>query len=125
MSSTMLPTEHDLPGRWWWIALGGIILWMAHVMAEISLVRISQRHGWIESLMDVITVVLALAAAGFTVACRRLLRRSSARPGGAESSVAVAGRTTFIAWLGLYVGTTSVVLIVVEGVYLVAIGNHG
>ncbi|MEP7045887.1 MAG: hypothetical protein ABI949_04360 [Ilumatobacteraceae bacterium] len=87
--------------------------------AEISLAGYSRTHHSVEWVMDGLTIALAALAALTTLAAWRVVARQR-QP---EDDMSPHGRIAFVGWMGVFIGVCDVVLIVVEGIYLVAI--HG
>jgi hypothetical protein len=103
----------------WWIIFGSIALWLAHVGSEVSLVRYSTTHHGIKWLMNGLTVGLLALSGSATFVAWRIAAAHRAD----ESHVSPEGRTVFLGWLGVFVAAVNSVLILVEGIYLVAL--HG
>lgn len=103
----------------WIVTFGTIVLWVVHVGVEISLAGYSHAHPWVHWVMNSLTVVLALVAVLATFASWRIVGRHKQD----ESHVSPDGRTAFLGWIGVFIGTCDVTLIVLEGLYLVTI--HG
>jgi hypothetical protein len=119
MTATASPTitVTDNGPMLWLITFGTIGLWIVHVGAEISLAGYSRTHHWVAWVMNGLTFALAALAAFTTFAAWRIVRRHPQD----EGHVSPDGRTAFLGWMGVFIGTADVVLIVLEGIYLVAI----
>jgi hypothetical protein len=103
----------------WWTTFGSIFLWMIHLTAEAALVPLHERHASAAWLMHGLTVVLALAViAGMWISW------GYTRVGEREGRATPAGRTVFLGWLGLGMGAFNLLLIVYEGMLIVAL-HHG
>jgi hypothetical protein len=96
-------------GGLWFLALVGIPLWLAHQESVASLASVSCRRPGVVTVMHLLTVVFALATTAAALACARLGWGAHA----ADGSVRFVGR------FGAVVNVTNVVLIVVEGLYIV------
>ena len=123
MSSTSHPTSSESIGdqgvMLWVVTFGTIALWMVHVVAETSLVGYGRSHPWIHWVMHGLTAVLTVLAALATLASRRIVRRHRED----ESMMSPTGRTAFLGWMGVFIGSCDVTLILIEGLYLVFL--HG
>ena len=104
-------------GAMWTASLAGIAIWIVHITAEAALVPYAEQHHDAVYLMHALTLVLALAAAACALWCLRLARAASS----GEEEWSTGGRTAFIGWFGAITGCVSVVLIIVEGVYVATI----
>ena len=95
----------------WFATFGSIGTWMAHIVAEASLVPLREQHGWIVWVMHAVTVGCAgLVLFGMAIS------RSYAHIGADDESVPTpVGRTVFLGYLGLIVGALDLLLIVYEG----------
>lgn len=101
----------------WLITFGTIGLWLVHVGTEISLAGYGRTHHRVEWVMIGLTFALAALAAFTTFAAWRIVGRHPQD----EGHVSPDGRIAFLGWMGVFIGTADVVLIVLEGIYLVAI----
>lgn len=118
MTASTTPTEITDGGpKLWLITFGSIGLWLIHVGSEISLAGYSSTHHGVEWVMDALTIALAALAVLTTLAAWRLVERQR-QP---ENHVSPDGRTAFVGWMGVFIGACDVVLIVVEGIFLVAL----
>ena len=121
MTDTVAPAleiaEQPRGAALWLPALGGIGAWIIHITAEASLVQLSRSHEVVVWLMQLLTLVTALVAAGASWLSWRLVVRSRA----AEADGSPAGRTAFLGWFGVITGLLNLTLILVEGAYIVVI----
>ncbi len=119
MTATASPTitVTDEGPKLWLITFGTIGLWLIHVGTEISLAGYSGTHHRVEWVMNALTFLLAALAALTTFAAWRVVGRHPQD----EGHVSPDGRTAFLGWLGVFIGIVDVVLIVLEGVYLVVL----
>ena len=103
-------------GFWLWYAtLGGIALWMIHLVALAALADLACEHPATEWVMHGLTVGLAgasLAAAWMSWALVRGRRSHASDRGDLD------GRLRFMGLFGLLVALNSVALIVWEGLYV-------
>jgi hypothetical protein len=94
--------------------------WAVHVFALTSLVRLNQLHHgvvWIMNGITVLTAIPCLVAIGLGVA---VLRRTSTP----ESEGSPIGRTVFLAWMAVATGGFSLLLILLEAIYVIAIDRY-
>ena len=103
----------------WAVTFGTIVLWLVHVAVEISLAGYARSHPRVHWVMHGLTVLLALLAGLVTLASWRIVGRHRRD----ESELSPTGRTTFLGWMGVFIGACDLALIVVEGIYLASI--HG
>ncbi len=101
----------------WLITLGSIGVWLVHVGVEVSLVTYSRTHHWARWLMEGVTVGLALLAALSVLMAARVVARHRQD----EAHISADGRIAFMGRLGVFVGSCTVALILVEGMYIVVI----
>ena len=104
----------------WYAVLAGTGWWMAHLVTEASLVQTGCAHGHrVTWIMHALTAATGLATAQAAWLCVRLVQ--SAR-GVGEDEGTRPGRTKFLGWFGLGTNLISLLLIVVEGAYIVWLG---
>ncbi len=111
--------RRDTGAMIWIVTYGTIVLWLIHVGVEISLAGHGRGRPWVPWVMNGLTVALALFSVLATWAAWRIVGRHQQD----ESHLSPDGRTAFLGWMGVFIGSCDVALIVVEGVYLVAL--HG
>jgi membrane protein implicated in regulation of membrane protease activity len=110
-------TEHGVLR--WFITFGSIGLWLVHIGAEAALVGYSDHHRWVLWVMNGLTIVLAALALLTTLLSWHTVRRHDHD----ESHMSPQGRTVFVGWLGVFIGAVNVLLIVVEGIYIVVLNG--
>lgn len=104
----------------WFATAGSIAMWMVHISALSALVPLREQHEWVVWVMHGLTVALA----GVVLVGMRI-SWSYARIGDDDEDVPTpVGRTVFLGYLGLVIGTSNLVLIVYEGT-LVILLKHG
>jgi hypothetical protein len=102
-----------------WVAvLGGIVFWMVHLTAEAALVGAACHHSSVKWVMHLLTVATAVATLAAMAVCLRMVHWARHVDGG-EDSPTVPGRTLFLGLFGLITGAASLLLIVLEGAYVV------
>ncbi len=97
-----------------WVAvLTGIAAWAAHLLLLASLVQWSCNEEGSRWLMDVLTLVTAMATVGAMWLCAGIIRGADA----ADAAGTAAGRTRFLGVFGLMTGAVNLALILLEGSY--------
>lgn len=117
--------------RRWYAVLAGIAWWMAHLVAEASLARVSCQHPSLRWAMNAITLVTAAGTVLALVWCAQMVAGSRAlepAPAGGPAHDAQEGsdlltRERFLGLFGLAVGAISLLLILWEGSYVVALSS--
>jgi len=103
----------------WFPVFGSIPAWAVHLLAITALARYScnaPSSRW--SLHLITAVTLAMAVASTAMAARMV------GAGGDETSPEGPGRLAFLGRLGLILGATDVLLIVLEEVYVLGLTGH-
>ena len=95
--------------------------WAVHVFAVASLARLDQTHAHIEWVMNALTVLLVIPC----LVAIQLGVVAVGRTRAAEGEGSPLGRTAFLGWMAIAVGGFNLVLIVLEEVFVLAIGPHG
>jgi hypothetical protein len=116
---------HRSPGLFaiWFPIVGSIAAWAVHLVGEASLVRSAQVHPWVVWVMHGLTV----ATAAVCVACIAIAWRSTrlgARVLGGERSGAMEGRASFLGWLGVYIASFNLALILAEELIILELNRH-
>jgi len=96
----------------WFAVVGGIAAWMAHLTAEASLVGLVCQHPDLKWTMHVATAACVLGALAALAVSMRLVRTPSAP-------------WQFVGWLGVISSLINVLLIVLEGSYVIFIRPCG
>lgn len=102
----------------WFAAVGGIGIWMAHLIAVASLARIACTGSGIATWWNYGITVVATALTLYAMALSEGLRRRGRAGGdGSPSTLGAEGfaNLDFIGRFGLYVGAANVLLILFEG----------
>ncbi|MDQ6782739.1 MAG: hypothetical protein M3063_04720 [Actinomycetota bacterium] len=103
----------------WFPVFGSIPAWTVHLLAIAALTRYSCNVPSSRWTFHVITAVtLAMAAAATAMSARMVAA------GGDEASPEGPGRLAFLGRLGLLIGATDVLLIVLEEVYVLGLTGH-
>ncbi len=103
-------------GFWLWYAtLGGIGLWIAHLVSLAALADWSCGRPPVSWTMDAITIILAAATVAAGWLSVALVRERRAHH---ESDPDLAGRLLFLGLFGVLTESTSLLLIVWEGTYV-------
>jgi len=103
----------------WFPVFGSIPAWAAHLLALAALTRYSCNVQSTRWTLHAITVV-TLAMAGLATAMSARLVHA----GGDEASPEGPGRLAFLGRLGLILGGTDVLLIVLEEIYVLGLTGH-
>jgi hypothetical protein len=113
-----LTAVRNLVGTWFPV-FGSIPAWTVHLLAITALARYScnvPSTRWTFHVITALTLAMAVAA---TLLSARLVRE-----GGDETSPEGPGRMAFLGRLGLLIGATDVLLIVLEEVYVLGLTGH-
>jgi hypothetical protein len=103
----------------WFPVFGSIPAWAAHVVFIAALARYTCNDPSVSWTLHAITAAtLAMAALAMLMAGRMV------RAGGDETSPEEAGRLAFLGRLGLLIGGTDVLLIVLEEIYVLGLRGH-
>lgn len=116
---------HRSPGLFtiWFPIVGSIAAWAIHLVGEASLVRSAQLHPWVVWVMHGLTVATgAIAVACIAIAWRAT--RLGARVHGGERSGAMEGRASFLGWVGVYVASFNLALILAEELIILELNRH-
>jgi hypothetical protein len=106
--------------RRWYAVLSGIAWWMAHLVIDASLVRISCLHpGW-RLVMHGVTVVTALGTILAIVWSAQMVAQNR---GISDEDPGAPNRELFLGLFGLGVGSISLLLILWEGSYVLALSS--
>jgi hypothetical protein len=112
------PPTHGL--RRWYAVLSGIAWWLAHLVIEASLVRISCTHpGW-RIVMHAVTIVTAL---GTIVAIVWSAQMAREHKGVDDEGSGLPNRERFLGLFGVAIGAISLLLILWEGFYVLALSS--
>ncbi len=117
--------------RRWYAVLAGIAWWMVHLVAEASLARVSCLHPDLRWVMHAITIVTALGTLLAIVwSAQMLATRADADAGterprgaGADEGNDPFSRQRFLGLFGVGVGAISLLLILWEGSYVLALSS--
>ena len=102
----------------WAAVLVGIPAWAVHLVFTAAMARFVEVHpGWMWT-MHLATAVTALATLAGMAICADLLRVAG-RPDTHGDDASAAGLTRFLAALGLLVGVSNLMLILLEGSYVI------
>jgi hypothetical protein len=102
----------------WFPVFGSIPAWTVHVLAITALARYSctvPSSRWAFHVITAVTLAVAVLA---TAMCARLVGD------GDETSPEEPGRMAFLGRLGLLIGATDILLIVLEEIYVVGLAGH-
>jgi hypothetical protein len=115
----------DEPGLFavWFPIVGSIAAWAVHLVGEASLVRSAQTHPWVVWAMHGLTVACAAVAVACVVVALRLTRLGGRVHGGSESGT-MEGRASFLGWLGVYVASFNLALILAEELIILGVHRH-
>jgi hypothetical protein len=104
------------------ILLSGLSVaaWAVHVFALTALAGLNQRHHDVIWIMQAVTVVTAIPCL-LTMALGWSAVRRTTTP---EDEGSPTGRTVFLAWMALAIGTLSLVLILLEAAYVSLIDRY-
>jgi hypothetical protein len=102
-------------------AAASVGAWAAHVFAVAGLARLDQTHAHVEWVMNALTVLLVIPCLVAIQLGVVAVRRARA----AEGEGSPLGRTTFLGWMAIAVGGFNLLLIVLEEIFVIAIGPHG
>ncbi len=94
--------------------------WLLHLTSLASLVDLSQHHPGVVWVMHGITAATALTCAG-VIALGVVGTRRTHAP---EAEGSPVGRTAFLAWMAIIVGSVNLLLILYEGSYVLLIDRH-
>jgi hypothetical protein len=120
--TTTAPTATSTPeptGRSWdqFVAWSVIVVpiaaWTVHMFALASLVQLACEHPGVKWVMHALTVGLSLACIG----CLALARRYARLPNG-EDAVSTKANLRFLSHVGLAVAAVNLLLIALEGLYV-------
>lgn len=103
----------------WFPVFGSIPAWTVHLLAITALARYSctvPSSRWAFHVITAVTLAVAVLA---TALCARLVGE-----GGDETSPEGPGRMAFLGRLGLLIGATDVLLILLEEIYVVGLAGH-
>jgi membrane protein YdbS with pleckstrin-like domain len=109
----------------WIAALIGIPAWIAHLTFVAAMVHFTDTHSGWEWTLHAATAITALATIAGMLVCFELWRaagRSVSDPDTPDVTPPALSR--FLGFFGLLVGATNLVLILVEGSYVVLV-RHG
>ncbi len=94
--------------------------WLVHLTSLASLVDLSRQHPGVVLVMHGITIITGLACA-LVVALGVAGARRAQAP---EAEGSAAGRTAFLAWMAIIVGSINLLLILYEGSYVILVERH-
>jgi len=116
-STPNIPTVRSSAQLFGWTAIGvSIGAWTIHIVASAALVRYVCEHPNLKWVMHALTVGLALVCVG----CILLVLRTALLPGeDAEDSGSTTANVRFLSRVAAAVAAFNLVLIVVEGIYVV------
>jgi hypothetical protein len=103
----------------WFPVFGSIPAWALHVLAIAALTRYTctvPSTRWTLHALTAGTLLMAVVATG--------MAWLMVRAGGDETSPEGPGRLEFLGRLGLIIGATDVLLIVLEEIYVVGLAGH-
>jgi len=103
----------------WFPVFGSIPAWAVHLLALSALTRYSCNVPSTRWTLHAITAVTLLMAGAATAMAGRMVRA-----GGDETSPEGPGRLAFLGRLGLIIGATDVLLIVLEEVYVLGLAGR-
>jgi hypothetical protein len=123
--TTTMPTpsaNRGAQGALPWIALvAGIAMWAVHLTGEASLVRLAQLHPGVVWAMHGLTAFTALVTFIALLISIHYARWDDAHEGDGTP----AGRTRFVGLLGVLFNVVNLMLILLEGLYVVVVERHG
>jgi hypothetical protein len=97
-----------------------IVAWIAHLSSLASLVELSRTRDEVVWVMHALTLALSLVCVAVIVLGIWYVRRTT----GQEGDGTPMGRTTFLAWMAIITGSFNLLLILLEGSYVVFIHRH-
>jgi hypothetical protein len=104
-----------------WLALSaGVAMWAVHIVGEASLVRLAQLHPNVVWAMHALTAVTALVTLVALLISLHYARWDDAHEGDGTP----AGRTRFLGLLGVIFNVVNLMLILLEGLYVVVVERH-
>jgi hypothetical protein len=94
--------------------------WAVHLFAVAALARLDQQHHVVEWVVALVTAVTAVPCVLAIVIGWAAVRQSGVE----EGSGSPLGRTVFLGWMAVVTGAFSLLLIVLEAVYVLTIDRH-
>jgi hypothetical protein len=104
----------------WFAVSAGVAMWAVHITGEASLVRLAQLHPGVVWAMHGLTAFTALVTIIALLLSIRYARWDDAHEGDGTP----AGRTRFLGLLGVIFNVVNLMLILLEGLYVVVVERH-
>jgi hypothetical protein len=104
----------------WFAVSAGIAMWAVHLVGEASLVRVAQVHPGVVWVMHGLTAFTALVTLIALLISIHYARWDDAHEGDGTP----AGRTRFLGLLGVIFNVANLLLIFLEGLYIVVVERH-